>query len=87
MMVFASVARPVITVYQQEIVESTWQPAMSGATTMAAGLSFGIMSFGGGYLITVFGYPVLFLIGAILTALGAVLFWIYHRTSKPKTIL
>ena len=84
MMALASIARPVIQVYQQEVVKSAWQSTMSGATTMTAGLSFGMMAFGGGYLITVFGYPSLFLTGAGLTAVGAVLFGVYLRGHRGE---
>ncbi len=84
MMALTSLARPVITVYQQEIVSPGWQPAMSGATTLAASLSFGMMAFGGGYLINALGYRSLFLIGGGLTAMGALLFWAYSRSHHGK---
>ena len=84
-MALASLARPVITVYQQEIVSTGWQPAMSGATTLAASLSFGLVAFGGGYLITALGYRSLFLFGAGLTAIGALLFWIYSRRHQGNS--
>jgi MFS family permease len=84
MMALASIARPVITVYQQEVVSPGWQPAMSGATTMAASLSFGMMAFTGGYLISALGYGSLFLSGAGLTTIGALLFWTYFRGHHGK---
>jgi predicted MFS family arabinose efflux permease len=33
------------------------------------------MTFGGGYLIAAFGYQSLFLLGAALTSLSALVFW------------
>ena len=84
MMAFASIARPVITVYQQEIVTPAWQPAMSGATVMTAALSMALMAFGGGYIITAMGYRSLFLIGAGITVAGALLFWIYWLGHRVK---
>lgn len=74
MTALASVARPVITVFQQESVSPGWWSTVSGATTMAAGLSSAVAAFGGGYLITATGYGSLFLTGAGLTAAGALLF-------------
>jgi MFS family permease len=53
--------------------------SMSGAGEMAAGFSFALIAWSGGYLITAFGYPTLFLCGAGLTLLGTVLFWGYMR--------
>jgi predicted MFS family arabinose efflux permease len=80
----ASIARPAITVTQQEIVSPIWWAAMSGATTMAAGLSWSAVAFGGGYVITALGYRSLFLIGAGLTAAGALLFWAYFRVPRGE---
>jgi MFS family permease len=64
-------------VYTQEIVAPAWRGAMSGATVMAVGLSWSAIALGGGYIITTLGYRNLFLIGAGLTAAGALLFWAY----------
>jgi predicted MFS family arabinose efflux permease len=75
----ALIARPVITVYQQEIVKPIWQPAMSGATTMAAALSMGLMALIGGYIVIGMGYRLFFLIGAFVTLAGTVLFGATRR--------
>ncbi len=48
---------------------------MAGAASMATGLSWGLMSVGGGYAVDAIGYRGLFLIGATITATGALLFW------------
>jgi predicted MFS family arabinose efflux permease len=84
MMALGSIARPANTVYHQEIVSPGWRAAMSGATTMAAGLSWSVMAFGGGYLITALGYRSLFLTGAGLTVAGALLFWAYFRVPRGE---
>jgi len=84
MMALGSIARPANTVYHQEIVSPGWRAAMSGATTMAAGLSWSAMAFGGGYLITALGYRSLFLTGAGLTVAGALLFWAYFRVPRGE---
>jgi MFS family permease len=84
MLVVISIARPAYMVYSQEIVGARWQGAMSAATTMAIGISWSLMAFGGGYVIALFGYPTLFLIGALLTALGSLLFWGYFRSPRGE---
>jgi len=84
LMALGSIARPIITVYQQEIVSPSWRAVMSGATTMAAGLSWSAMAFGGGYLITALGYRSPFLAGAGLTVAGALLFWAYFRVPRGE---
>jgi predicted MFS family arabinose efflux permease len=68
---------PVLTLCQLEIVPLAWQEAMSGAVVMAQGIGTATIALGGGYLITAFGYPSLFLSGALLAALGAGLMWVY----------
>jgi predicted MFS family arabinose efflux permease len=73
------IVRPAFTVYSQEIVLPRSRALMSGAATMAAGLSTSVMAFGGGYLIAAWGYPGLFLTGAGLTVVGGLLFWVYFR--------
>jgi predicted MFS family arabinose efflux permease len=67
-----------------EIVSSDWRPVMSAATTMALGLSWGLVSLAGGYVITILGYRSFFLMGAGLTALGATLFWSYFRRPRGE---
>jgi MFS family permease len=71
----AAIARPCIIVYQMEIVSPRWRPLMSGATTLAFGLSLMVTSLGGGYLIESAGYPAMFLVTACATTAGALLFW------------
>ena len=55
---------------------------ISGAGEMSIGLGFAFVSFVGGYLITWYGYPALFLFGAVLTLAGTVLFWLFFRKVK-----
>jgi predicted MFS family arabinose efflux permease len=70
-----SIRNPANIVYAMEMVSPGWQAATSGAISMSQGLSFAAMALGGGYTITALGYSSLFLMGAGLTAAGAVLFW------------
>ncbi|HEY65439.1 MAG TPA: MFS transporter [Caldilineae bacterium] len=71
-----AIRRPAFTVYTQESVPRRWRAAMSGATNLAAGAGIALASIGGGYLIPILGYRGLFLFGASLSTLGAMLFWI-----------
>jgi predicted MFS family arabinose efflux permease len=73
------------TITSQELVSPAWRATMSGSTTMATGLSRAGMAFGGGYLITNFGFSTLFFVGAGLTLAGALLFWTY--TWLPRLFL
>jgi MFS family permease len=83
-MALTAITRPAITVYQQEIVSPGWRAIMSGATTTAAATSWAAMAFGGGYIIASLGYRAVFLIGAGLTTIGALLFWAYFRTPRGE---
>ena len=76
------IAFPAINVYQMELVSSDWRTAMSGATSMANGLSWSAVSLVGGQLIAGWGYRPLFLGSAVLTALGAALFGMYFGRQK-----
>lgn len=62
------------TIYSQELVAAEWRTTMAGAMTMATGMSRSTMSLVGGYLVSTFGFSTLFLVGASLTVLGAVIF-------------
>ena len=84
MFVVIAIARPAYMVYTQEIVAQPRQGAMAAATTMSIGISWALMSVGGGYAITLFGYRPLFLAGALSSALGALLFWGYFRTPRGE---
>jgi MFS family permease len=84
LMALASIARVVITVFHQELVAPSWRGTISGATTMAAALSWAVMAFGGGYLITTLSYSSVFLTGAGLTVAGTLLFWAYFRVPRGE---
>ncbi len=63
------------TVYFLELVSPAHRATVSGVTEMAAGITFTVLTFGGGYAIALIGYRSLFLAGAILTGLSALVFW------------
>jgi len=85
----AAIARPAFLVYSQESVPAGWRATMSGAVTMANGVSMGGMAIGGGYLIAGLGYTTLFGLGATLTAAGAFFFAVFltgaSRRLHPAT--
>ena len=72
-----AITMPTFTIVSQELVASEWRATMSGVMTMGIGLSRSGAAFGGGYLISGLGFPSLFLVGAGLTVVGAILFWGY----------
>ena len=76
-MMFAGFGRPAFIAFHQESVRPRWRAAISGATTMAAGLGSAAAAFGGGYLVTAAGYRGLFLVGAAVSLVGILIFWAY----------
>jgi MFS family permease len=71
---------PASIVYFLELVPPAQRATVSGLTEMAAGICFTAMTFGGGYMIAAFGYRSLFLLGAVLTGLSALVFWRSFRS-------
>jgi MFS family permease len=87
-MALVSITVPAFGVYHQTVVITRWRTAMSGATTMALGLSWSIIALLGGFMITQSGYNQFFLIGVFFTALGAMLFLLFapHKKAiEPET--
>ncbi len=84
-MVLVSIAVPAFGVYHQEIMPPRWRTAMSGASMVALGLSWSIITLGGGYIITYLSYRSFFLTSAGLTAVGGLLLWAHLRMSHRKT--
>lgn len=82
MMALVSLTRPAMGIYMMAMTPVAWRTTISGVYTMAIGLSWSIISAGGGYLIAWVGYQPFFLISATLTGLGALLFgwWQEERT-------
>ena len=83
-MMWAAITRPVIGIYNMTIVAAAWRNLTAGATTMAVGISWAVMGLAGGYIIALLGYPSLFLTGALLTAMGGLIFWIYFRVPRGE---
>lgn len=66
-MSMASIWMPTIQIYQMEMVEPEGRPLAFALLSMAQGINFGLVSFGGGYVVGAWGYPSLFLICALIT--------------------
>ena len=79
-----SVRYTAFVVYILDLVPKAQQSVMAGSGEMAAGLSFAMMALGGGLLLTLFAFRDLFLMGAMLSLAGTLLFWLYVFASKPK---
>jgi MFS family permease len=80
----ASFSRPAFIAFQQESVQPRWRTAMSGATTMTAGLGLAAAASGGGYLVALVGYRGLFLVGAAISFVGTLMFWAYFIAPSPR---
>jgi MFS family permease len=70
-------------VYYLELVPPSRRATVSGVGEMAAGLCFTLITFGGGYVISLLGYQTLFLAAAAVTALSALAFWLAFRGREP----
>lgn len=79
-----SVRYAAFIVYILDLVPRTQQALMAGAGEAAAGLSFAMMALGGGFMLSVFTFRDLFLLGAFFSLFGTALFWLYVFVSKPK---
>lgn len=66
-------------VFFLELVPPSRRALVSGVTEMAGGFCFTVFTFGGGYLIAALGYRSLFLTGAAVTAVSALVFWLAFR--------
>jgi predicted MFS family arabinose efflux permease len=80
------IVRPAFTVYSQEIVPSRARALMSGADTMAGSLGASLMSLSGGYLIAAWGFPSLFVTGAGLTGVAALIVGTVLRAPRGRQV-
>ncbi len=78
-MAMAAVWMPVIQMYQMEMVHHSWRPLAFALLSMALGINYGILSFFGGYIISLWGYPVLFLISCAITLVGSLILLLVMR--------
>ena len=71
-------------VYILDLVPRVQQSVMAGSGEMAAGLSFACMALGGGIILSLFAFRDLFLLGALCSFMGTLMFWQHTRRAKPK---
>ena len=74
-------------VYILLLVPKKQQAVMAGAGETAAGFSFALMAWGGGYIVTSASFRDLFLLGSILTGLGTLVFWLHLRHTREAARL
>jgi DHA1 family tetracycline resistance protein-like MFS transporter len=66
-------------VYFLDLVPPNRRATTAGVTEMAAGICFTALSLSGGYMITLLGYRAVFLLGAVLSGVSALVFWALFR--------
>jgi MFS family permease len=86
-MAMSAVWRTPNTVYRMEIVSPRWRALMSGASNMSMGLSWAVMGLAGAHIAENVGYGSVFLVGAILTTSGTLLFWFFNRVPRGEYAL
>lgn len=86
LMAMGSLWMPIIQIYQMEMVQRKWRPLAFSLLSVALGINYGTLSFFGGYIITEWGYPSLFLICALLTVAGSLILILIQRLPfmQPK---
>jgi MFS family permease len=78
-----SAYRPMFSQYIMADTPEELRAPLSGINSVAYGLSFGGMTYGGGYVVAGLGYQALFLLGAVLSAVGVLAFaWVVMRERR-----
>ncbi|MBX3015532.1 MAG: MFS transporter [Caldilineaceae bacterium] len=85
-MSIAPIANVVRTVFSQESVDPRWRTAVSTATNIGIVLSQALFTALGGFLIAGYGYRALFLAGAMMALITALVAWIYLRVDKRQKV-
>ena len=83
-MSIAPIAHVVRTVFSQESVDAEWRTVVSTATNIGIVLSQALFTALGGFLIAGYGYRSLFLSGAMMALISALIAWIYLRIGKRQ---
>ncbi len=78
-MAMAAIWMPVIQIYQMEMVPQSRRPLAFALLSMALGINYGILSFFGGYIITLWSYSILFLVSCIITLVGSLILLLVMR--------
>ena len=85
MMALVSLSVPVYNLFSQEVVAPVWRTTIASVMAMALGVGIASVAFGGGYIILALGYRALFVGGALLAGLAALLFWAFFHTTPEET--
>ncbi len=83
-MSIAPIAHVVRTVFSQESVDARWRTAVSTTTNIGTALGQALFTVLGGFLIAGYGYRTLFLSGAMMALIAALIAWIYLRMGKRQ---
>jgi predicted MFS family arabinose efflux permease len=80
----AAMWMPAYQVLQMELAAPEWRAVIAGAASTSMSLGFGMVSFGGGYIVAAVGYQRLFLVGAVLALLsGLTMRYASRRAELP----
>ena len=69
-MSMAAIWMPVAQMYQMELVATTWRATAYAAFSMSLSVNYGLVSFFGGHVIGLWGFPALFLASCLTSLLG-----------------
>ncbi|HRJ42155.1 MAG TPA: MFS transporter [Caldilineaceae bacterium] len=83
-LILAAMWMPTLQVYQMEMIAPRWRSLAYGTVSMAMGLNFALISYGGGYVVAGLSYATLFGVGLLLSVGGAGLMGVLVR--KPGLI-
>jgi MFS family permease len=84
-MSIAPIAHVVRTVFSQESVAVRWRTVVSTVTNIGTALGQALFTALGGFLIAGYGYRSLFLSGAMMVLISALIAWIYLRVGKQES--
>lgn len=89
MMAVMALTAPAISVFSQESVLPRWRTTISSAMAMTMGIGIATIAYGGGSIITLLGYRMLFAAGAVFALSAVAVFWSYfgaklERKSTPE---
>ena len=73
----SAVTVPTFSIYQMEAVNTSWRSTMSGATSMAIGISRSLIALGGGFIVAAMGHRALFTMSTGLMLVGVLCFWLF----------
>ena len=81
-----SLNNPTFLVFSQSVVAPRWRTTIASTISMSIGIAVALTSFGGGYIITTYGYQTLFVIGAVAGLLGAAIVWWSFPQEATSTV-